>query len=93
MQIRDRELRNMKRADLENDASIVDFSNPDGLSDEHKRAWKMVDPIPACRIEEAMKKSYDAASEDNGSTESFRAPVQDAMVYESQEFPGKALPR
>ena len=79
----------MKRADLENDVSIVDFSNPNGLSEEHKRAWKMVEPIPACRIEEAMKKSYDAALDNDSATQSFQAPVKDGMVYESQEFPGR----
>ena len=66
---------------------MVDFSR--GLTAEQEKVFLPVGTVPAQKIESACIAFRNHALKTEGDTDRLQTAVEDATVYEHQEFPGE----
>ena len=76
----------VKLSDLENDQEVVDFNR--GLTAEQEKVFLPVGTVPAQKIEDACIAFRNHALKTEGDATRLQTAVEDATVYEHQEFPG-----
>ncbi|KAF2681806.1 oxidoreductase domain-containing protein [Lentithecium fluviatile CBS 122367] len=70
----------MRKADLEQDSSIVDLSKWEVFTEEQKRIWAPAGVMPASQIQ--------AACEAYAGGRPLKTPPRDAPYFENRDFPG-----
>lgn len=77
----------VKLADLESDQEVVDFAR--GLTADQEKVFLPVGKVPAEKIEDACITFRNHAMKTSGDSARLQTTVEDATVYEHQEFPGR----
>ncbi|KAF2646341.1 hypothetical protein P280DRAFT_464592 [Massarina eburnea CBS 473.64] len=70
----------MRKADLEKDSRVFDFSNSHSWSEEQTQLWHLAGVVPASRIQ--------SACEAYAGGKPLQTPPQDAPFFEHSDFPG-----